>query len=71
MELQNGINKILFSDGKLFLNSIQIGGKDIIPNKDIVFEFHVKKHEKVVDSSILEINVYDSVAAQALGPGQK
>lgn len=75
MNISNGIHKILFSKGKLYLDGVQIAGAGILPPKDITFEFNVNKpEEKPVpekDPSILEINVYDSIRGKDLGPGQK
>ena len=78
MKLQNGVNKILFSCGKLYLNGVQIGGEGILPQKDILFEFQVKpeevKEEPVKEEEhpdILEVNVFDSIPAGDYGPGQK
>jgi hypothetical protein len=74
MNIQNGTHKILFSKGKLYLDGSQIAGDGILPEKDVVFEFQVNIPETVVaapkDPSILEVNVHDSIATKALGPGQ-
>lgn len=74
------LHKVLFSKGKLFLDGNQIGGEDILPGKDIVFEFktnipqqeeQIKEIKEVKDPSILEINVHDKIANKDVGPGQK
>lgn len=71
----NGLNRILFKNGKLFLNDIQIGGEDLFPNKEIRFEFQVnkptEKQKQTKDPSILEVNVHDSIKGVDKGPGQK
>lgn len=71
----NGKNRILFHNGKLFLNEVQIAGEGIFPQKDVVFEFEVnnpeeKEVEICKDPSILEVNVHDSVSSKSVGPGQ-
>jgi hypothetical protein len=71
-------HKLLFSKGKLYLDGVQIAGEDILPGKDISFEFKtnvpvqeaVKEEVKEKDPSILEINVHDKVAGRSVGPGQ-
>jgi hypothetical protein len=76
-KLENGNHKILFSKGKLYLNGIQIAGEGITPDKEVTFDFQVNKHEEKKreitnqDSSILEVNVHDSVSGKDLGPGQR
>ncbi len=75
MKINNGIHKILFSKGKLYLDGIQIAGEGINPPKDVTFEFHVNNpnEKKVVEENppTLEINVHDTVAGRDIGPGQK
>lgn len=75
MKINNGTHKILFSKGKLYLDGVQIAGEGVLPeNKEVVFEFHVGQKEEsteIKDSSLLEINVHDSVTGKDLGPGQK
>lgn len=74
MNISNGKHKILFSQGKLYLDGVQIAGEGIYPPKDVVFEFHTEKKEDPIpvqeDPSILSVNVHDSINATALGPGQ-
>lgn len=73
MNIANGKHKVLFSQGKLYLDGVQIAGDGIFPPKDVVFEFHSEKKEEPVpieDPSVLSVNVHDSVSATALGPGQ-
>ena len=78
MKIDNGKHKIRFSEGKLYLDEVQIAGEGITPPKDVVFEFNVDKpKEEAVsppdpnkDSSILEINVSDKIAQKDIGPGQ-
>lgn len=78
MKIQNGQNKILFSCGKLYLNGAQIAGEGIEPQKDVLFDFTVNIPEEKVeintdpvkDSSVLEVNVFDAIKSQAVGPGQ-
>ena len=74
----NGTNRILFSNGKLFLNNIQIAGEGIVPQKDILFEFNINKPENIINISpdpeesppILEISVFDAIKGKSVGPGQ-
>ena len=71
--LSNGTHKILFSMGKLYLDSVQIEVEGILPHKDVVFQFSVNKAEEPItqkDPSVLEVNVHDSVAGADVGPGQ-
>lgn len=77
MNITNGIHKILFSKGKLYLDDVQIAGPGIFPPKDICIEFRVNvpevenKTEPVKDPSILEVNVHDSVFGKDVPPGQR
>ena len=79
MNLKNGTHKIFFSQGKLYLDGVQIAGEGVIPNKEVTFEFQVNHPEEKTenreiishDPSILEVNVHDSVSGQDLGPGQR
>lgn len=54
----NEIHTVLFKEGKLFLNNVQIGGEGVEQNKDIVFQFRVPKEK---DPSVLEINISDTI----------
>jgi len=72
--LNIGAHKIRFSKGKLFLDEVQIAGEGIIPDKEVVFEFHTEKKDEgrePKDPSILEVNVHDSVTGKDKGPGQR
>lgn len=69
-QITNGNHKILFKQGKLFLDGIQIAGEGIIPDKEVVFEFQINKPEEKGDDSILEVSVHDSIKSKDLGPGQ-
>jgi hypothetical protein len=76
--ISNGTHKILFSNGKLYLDGVQIAGEGIFPKKDVTFEFKVNSTEKVeriekpgIHSDILEINVFDEMPMKDVGPGQK
>lgn len=70
MNINDGLeHTVLFRNGNLFLDNVQIGGDGINQGKDIIFKFKTDI-PKPKDPSILEVNVHDSVAAQALGPGQ-
>jgi len=75
MQISNGVHKILFSCGKLYLDGVQIAGEGILPPKDITFEFRVdvpkEEPSPKTDPSVLEINVYDEVPAGDYGPGQR
>ena len=68
-------HKVVFSRGKLYLDGAQIGGEDIAPGKDIVFDFKTNPRNvepvQVKDPSLLEVNVHDSVVNKDVGPGQK
>ena len=66
------VHKVLFSQGKLYLDGVQIGGEPLDPAKQIAFEFktNVVQPEPVKDPSILEINVQDKVAGKSVGPGE-
>jgi len=77
-KLTNTSHKILFSKGKLYLDSIQIAGEGITPDKEVTFDFQVNIPEEIENSkiishdpSILEVNVHDSVSGKDLGPGQR
>lgn len=79
MKLNDGqTHKILFSNGKLFLDGVQIAGEGMTPAKDVLFEFQVlnpiqqvKKEElPPKDPSVLEVNVFDAVPVRGVGPGQ-
>ena len=70
-------HKILFSKGNLYFDGKKIAGKDITPEKDVLFEFAVKgeivRNQIEIpkkDPSILEVNVVDSVNSKDVGPGQ-
>ena len=77
MEILNGKHRIRFSKGKLYLDDNQIAGEGILPEKDVIFEFNINRPEEPKinpiiskDSSILEVNVNDSVRGKDVGPGQ-
>lgn len=71
-------HRILFTNGKLYLDGIQLAGDGISPAKDIIFEFKVglekqeeiPRVEQIEDTSVLKINVHDSVNSKDIGPGQ-
>jgi hypothetical protein len=71
-----GIHKVLFSQGKLYLDGVQIGGEPLDPAKQISFEFKtnsspgIPEEKPLKDPSLLEINVFDKVAGKSVGPGQ-
>jgi len=75
MELTNGKHQIRFIKGKLYIDDTQIAGEGITPQKDVIFEFFVNKVVEEVnknsDSSVLEVNVHDTVSGKDLGPGQR
>ena len=76
--LKNGLHKVLFSKGNLYLDDIQIAGEGFSPEKEVTFEFNINKPEekevlpiKQKDPSVLEVNVCDEIAGQDVGPGQR
>lgn len=73
MKINDGAHKILFRQGKLYLDGVQIAGEGVLPaNKEVTFDFQVGQPKPVEKNpSILEINVFDSIPARDLGPGQK
>ncbi len=70
-------HKILFSNGKLYLDGVQLAGEGISPPKDVMFEFKVNTEpedepvEQLKNPEFLEINVAEDMNMRDVGPGQK
>jgi len=71
MKIDNGTHRILFSNGKLYLDGVQIAGDGIAPQKDVVFEFEIKRPlEEPRNEEFLNVNVSDKISSKDIGPGQ-